>query len=60
MEENCLTTNYFIYTWSQKRANITDEDIVSLSTELSIKIIQIQSPDKGSSKSVVFQVTDLN
>lgn len=33
---------------------MADKGIVSLSTELSIKVIQIQSPDKSSSKSVVF------
>lgn len=41
-------------TWSQKSAQIADEGVVSLSTELSVKVVEIQRPDESSSKSVVF------
>ena len=38
---------------------VADKGIVPLSTELSREVVQVKSPDEGSSKMVVLQVTDL-
>lgn len=48
-----------VLTCSQKRAEMVDEDEISLTTERPVKVIQVQSPDKRPSKSVVLQVPDL-
>lgn len=41
------------FTWNQKTMQVSDEGIFALFTEMSIKVIHVQRPDKDSSK-VVF------
>lgn len=49
-----------VLTCSQKRAEMVDEDEISLTTECPVKVVQVQSPDERPSKSIVLQVSDLD
>ena len=55
-----MAVNLFFFTWNQETMQVADKGVVALFTELSTKVVQVERPDKGSSKAVISYVTDLH
>lgn len=51
---------WHLLTVRQMWAEVVDQGVVALSTELPLEVVEVQRPDKSPSKTFAFQVVDLN